>query len=117
MEVRKICWLSPERAEPSGEGTVTVAPDSRHCISIATGSSPGLPLCLSPLCLSVCVCPLGQQAEVSPKVGHEKMELTDMTLLLWEGRKFFSQISEMSLRCMVLPAAMIESGTYLCLSV
>lgn len=85
MEVRKIFWLSPERAEAGGEGTVTVAPDSRHCISIATG----LPLCLSPLCLSVGVCPLGQQVEASSKVGHEKMELTDMTLLLREGRKFF----------------------------
>lgn len=116
MEVRKIRLLSPEHAEPGGEGGVTVAPDSRCCISIATGSSLGLPLCLSPLYLSVCVCPVGQKVEASPKVGHEKMELTDMTPLLWEGQKFL-QISEMSQRCMFLPAAMIESGTHLCLSV
>lgn len=70
MEVRKIPWLSPERTELGRAGSVTVAPD--RCISIATGSSVGLPLCLSPLCLSVCVCPLEQQVEASPKVGHEK---------------------------------------------
>lgn len=63
--------------------------DSRCYIGIATGSSLGLPLCLSPLCLSVCVCPVRQQVEASLKVGHEKIELTDMTPVLWEEQKFF----------------------------
>lgn len=44
--------LSPESTEPGGEGSVTAAPGSRRHISIATGSSLGLPLCLSPLYLS-----------------------------------------------------------------
>lgn len=115
MEVREICWLSPECAEPGREGSVTVASDSHRRISIATGSSLGLPFCLSPLCLSGCVCPPGQQVKAYPKVGHEKMELTDMTPL--EGAEVFSQVSEMSLRCMVLPTTMIQSATNLCLSV
>lgn len=89
MEVRKIRWLSPEHAEPGGEGSVTAAPGSQRRISIATGSSPGLPLCLSPLSLSVCVCPEGQQVEASLKVGHEKMELTDMTPAALGGAEVF----------------------------
>lgn len=86
MEVRKILWLSPERTEQGRAGSVTVAPD--RCISIATGSSVGLPLCLSPLCLSVCVCPLEQQVEASPKVGQEK-DGTDRPDPVALGRDFF----------------------------
>lgn len=85
MEVRKILWLSPEPAEPDGEGSVTVAPDSCCCINIATGFSASLSV--SSLFVSLRL-PLGQQIEASPKVGHEKMELTDVTPLLREGRKF-----------------------------
>ena len=88
-----------------------MAPESCRRISIATGSSVGSPLCLSPLCLSIRGCPLGEQVEASPKVGHEKMELTDMTSPLWEGQKFSCRFSEMSARCIVLPALMMESPT------
>jgi len=68
LEVREIRWLFPWacRAGRGGVG-VTVAPRSRCRINIATGSSPGLPLCLTPLCLSVWVCPLGQQVEALPQ--------------------------------------------------
>ncbi|KAK9531193.1 hypothetical protein VZT92_010635 [Zoarces viviparus] len=70
---KNMLAFPPEHAEPDGEGGVTVAPDSRRCISIATGSSPGLPRCLSPLCLSVWVCPLGQQVEAyTPGLGTRR---------------------------------------------
>lgn len=49
-----------------------------RCISIATGSSAGQPVCLPPLRLSVCAWPSGRQVQASFKVGHEMMQLTDM---------------------------------------
>lgn len=49
-----------------------------RCISIATGSSAGQPMCPPPPHLSVCARPSGQQVQASFKVGHEMMQLTDM---------------------------------------
>lgn len=53
--MRKIRWLSPEHTKPDED--VTVAPDSCCCISIATGSSQSVPLCLvSSLSVSLHLC-------------------------------------------------------------
>lgn len=94
-----------------------MAPDSCCCISIATGSSSGVPPCLSPLPLSICSRPPGQQVKASLKVGHEKTELTDMTSLCRGEVVVVVVYSKMLQRSMILLAGVTERGTHLSLSV
>lgn len=108
--------LSPERSYGGREGGVTVAPDSCRCISIATGSSPGLLLSVSSVSVSLCL-PSGTAGRGLPQGWTWEDGADRHDPCAPGGAKVFLQISEMSLRCIVLPALMMESGSHPCFSV